>query len=242
MWLIAGLGNPGRKYQRNRHNIGFRVADELARRHGFGSFRDKHGGDMASGMLSIGGQRHKAVILKPTQFMNRSGFAVMRTARFFDIAPDEIIVIHDEIDIDFGRLKLKAGGGHGGHNGLRSIIAELGSRDFSRVRVGVGKPGPSSGSPGTANQGAIDAAASAGQRDRRVSSHVLSDFPSALAGEVDDLIGRAADATELIVSEGLRAAMNAFHTKPEKPEKPRKKKPPGPRDESAPAESDEDKD
>lgn len=209
MWLIAGLGNPGRKYARNRHNIGFRVVDELARRHGVSGFRDKFGGDVASGMLSVGGRRHKAILLRPTQFMNRSGFAIVRTAHFYEIAVDNILVIHDELDIDFGRLKLKSGGGHGGHNGLRSIIGELGSRDFLRVRVGIGKPGPRPGSAGELPAGAM--LQRAGPGDRRVVGHVLADFPGDLEAEVDQLIGLAADASEAIVNEGIRAAMNAFH-------------------------------
>lgn len=205
MWLLVGLGNPGRKYERNRHNIGFRVLDELEQRHGLGGYRSKFGGDVAAGMLAIRGRRHKALLLKPMEYMNLSGYAVQRAAQFHDIEPERIIVIHDEIDIDFGRLKLKAGGGHGGHNGLRSIIEQLGSRDFVRVRVGVGKPGPGQ------QAGAVAAHTGAASRDRRVAGYVLSDFPSELATEVDDLVRTAADATEAIVDRGLEAAMNEFH-------------------------------
>ena len=210
MWLIVGLGNPGRKYERNRHNIGFRVVDELARRHGMGGFRDRFGGEVASGALSVGGRPHKAVLLKPMEFMNLSGFAVQRAVQFHDIDIDKLIVIHDEIDIDFGRLKLKSGGGHGGHNGLRSIAAQLATGDFLRIRVGVGKPGPKAGS---ANEAAAKAAAR--DRDTRVAGYVLSDFPSDVSAEVDALIARAADAAEAIVGDGIRAAMNKFHIKDE---------------------------
>lgn len=218
MWLIVGLGNPGRKYQNNRHNIGFHVVDELARRHDYGASRDRFGGHLYTGALSLGGRPHKALLLKPMEFMNLSGFAIQRTAHFYDLSTTDMIVIHDEIDIDFGRLKLKQGGGHGGHNGLRSIVDQLGRKDFLRVRVGVGKPGPPpSADDGDDSDGSITrsgARARAASRDRRVSGHVLSDFPSALSAEVDALVGRAADATEMLVSHGLRDAMNRFHGNP----------------------------
>lgn len=204
MWLLVGLGNPGRKYERNRHNVGFRVMDELERRHALGGFRAKFGGDAAAGMLSIGGRHHKALLLKPLEFMNLSGFAVQRAAQFHDIEPDHIVVVHDEIDIDFGRLKLKTGGGHGGHNGLRSIIEQLGGNGFLRVRVGVGKPGPD-------EQNAAAAPANAGSRDRRVAGYVLSDFPGDLEPQVADLVHAAAGAVEAIVDRGIEAAMNELH-------------------------------
>ena len=207
MWLLVGLGNPGRKYERNRHNVGFRVVDELERQHQLGGFREKFGGAAAAGMLSIEGRRHKALLLEPMEYMNLSGYAVQRAAKFHDIDPEQIIVIHDEIDIDFGRLKLKAGGGHGGHNGLRSIIEQLGSRDFLRVRVGVGKPGPGQASGGGAARGR----AGASERDSRVAGYVLSDFPSALEPEVDQLVRRAASAVETMVAKGLEVAMNEFN-------------------------------
>lgn len=211
MWLLVGLGNPGRKYERNRHNIGFRVVDELERRHQLGGFREKLGGEVAAGMLSVEGRRHKAVLLKPMEYMNLSGYAVQRAVQFHDIAPEQIIVIHDEIDIDFGRLKLKAGGGHGGHNGLRSIIEQLGSRDFLRVRVGVGKPGPGQATDGGAARGRAGANERASARDSRVAGYVLSDFPSALEPEVEQLVNRAASAVETMVAKGLQAAMNEFN-------------------------------
>ncbi len=209
MWLIVGLGNPGRKYQRNRHNIGFVVADALVDRHGLGPYRQKFGGEMASGMLSVAGRHHRAMVLKPMEFMNRSGFAVQRACQFHDIDDEHIIVIHDEIDLDLGRLKLKAGGGHGGHNGLRSIIAQLGSRDFLRVRAGVGKPGP----PADVGDNGADPAPkpSAKERDRRVAGYVLADFPAAASADVDTLVRAASDATEAILDRGIVSAMNQFH-------------------------------
>lgn len=190
MWLIVGLGNPGRKYERNRHNIGFRVADELVRRHGLPEYRSKFGGEVTSGLLTVGGRPHKAIVLKPMEFMNLSGYAVQRAAQFHEVEPASIVVIHDELDVDFGHIKLKAGGGHGGHNGLKSIIQQLGSQDFLRVRVGIGKP-LSRAEPGA--------------------SYVLSDFPGEQAAQVGELVDLAASATEAIVSEGIRAAMNRFH-------------------------------
>jgi len=196
MWLVVGLGNPGRKYAGNRHNVGFRVIDELARRHDTGSFRDKHGSHLATGMFGF----DKVILQKPMEYMNRSGFAVQRAADFYDLEPEDIVVVHDDIDLDPGRLKLKRAGGHGGHNGLRSLIEQLGSRDFARIRCGVGKP------PGPP-------AAASGERDRRVASYVLSDFPAADSVAVEDMIARAADAAEAIVAHGIEAAMNEFNTR-----------------------------
>jgi peptidyl-tRNA hydrolase, PTH1 family len=196
MWLTVGLGNPGPRYAGNRHNAGFMVVDELARRHGLGPFRSKMGGEWGSGLVA----GEKTVLLKPMEFMNLSGYAVSRAAKFHDVEPERIVVVHDEIDLDLGRLKLKRGGGHGGHNGLRSLVEQLGSRDFLRVRVGVGKP------PGVSG-------ADAG--DRRVSGWVLSDFPSDAAREVEDLLDRAADAVEAILARGIEAAMNDFNQRNE---------------------------
>jgi PTH1 family peptidyl-tRNA hydrolase len=198
MWLLVGLGNPGRKYENNRHNIGFHVADELLRRHDLGSPRDKFGGQVASGFIQIGSNRHKVLLLKPMEFMNLSGYAVQRAAQYHDVEPDHIVVVHDEIDIDFGRLKLKSGGGHGGHNGLRSIVDQLGSKDFLRVRAGVGKP---------PHAGIRDAG------DKRVANYVLSNFPSADADAHGELVTRAADAAESIVARGITASMNDFNTR-----------------------------
>jgi PTH1 family peptidyl-tRNA hydrolase len=145
VWLIVGLGNPGPRYGRNPHNVGFRVADELARRHSVGPqpFRDKFGGEVAS--ASIDGTR--ALILKPMEYMNVSGQAVQRAAHFHKVEAKNIVVVHDEIDFPFGRAKVKSGGGHGGHNGVRSIIQQLGTNEFPRVRVGIGRPTRDDGTP-----------------------------------------------------------------------------------------------
>ena len=174
MWLVVGLGNPGPKYERNRHNIGFRVVDELARKHGLPAWKTAKGGETTTGIVTTERGREKALLLKPMEFMNLSGFAVQRTAAFHHVEPDHVLVVHDEIDLDFGIVRLKNGGGHGGHNGLRDIIAAIGSNDFLRVRVGIGRP------PG--RQSAAD--------------FVLHDFTSAERAVLPNVLVEAADAQE----------------------------------------------
>jgi PTH1 family peptidyl-tRNA hydrolase len=200
MWLIAGLGNPGKKYERNRHNVGFRVVDELVRRHSLGPLRDKIGG---LGWVGAIGTARVAVV-KPMKYMNHSGFAVSQAAQFHGVLPEELVVVHDEIDLPFARLRLKAGGGHGGHNGLRSIVEQLGHSDFLRVRIGVGRP---PGGPREEGAERPDQGAGAGQ----VSSYVLADFPAEMDRDVAALVERATDATEAILARGIRAAMNQFN-------------------------------
>src|SRR5687768_4268273 len=134
--LVVGLGNPGREYEEHRHNVGAMVADELARRHG-ASWRAKFHGSLAE--LRLDG--HRVALLKPETYMNDSGRAVGAAARFFKLAPDAILVVHDEIDFEPGRLQARLGGGLAGHNGLRSIASHLGTTEFMRLRVGVGRPG-----------------------------------------------------------------------------------------------------
>jgi len=191
MWLIVGLGNPGSKYERNRHNIGFRVVDELARQHAMPAFRpNKLGGDATSG--SIG--RDKALLLKPMEYMNLSGFAVQRTAAFHHVEVAHILVVHDEIDLDFGIVRLKNGGGHGGHNGLRSITEQLGDGGFARLRMGVGRdPNKPPGSK--------DAAA-----------WVLADFPSSL--DLTSVISAGCECVETTLAAGIVAAMNKHNARP----------------------------
>jgi peptidyl-tRNA hydrolase, PTH1 family len=202
VWLIAGLGNPGRKYERNRHNVGFRVVDELAARHHLGPLREKFGGHAANGIVAA----QRALVLKPMEYMNLSGFAVQRAVQFHDIDPEKLVVVHDEIDLAFGRLRLKAGGGHGGHNGVRSIVEQLGTGAFLRVRIGVGRPQRQGEEPG-------ETAPAKG----RVSSHVLSDFPADMDADVTELVRRASDSVEAILERGIRAAMNDFNGVSEKP-------------------------
>jgi PTH1 family peptidyl-tRNA hydrolase len=136
MRLIVGLGNPGLRYAKNRHNVGFVAVDAIARRYGFPAFRDRFKGELSEGLIGGG----KRLLLKPQTFMNASGEAVLAAASFYKIPPSEIVVIHDEIDLRPGKLRVKRGGGAAGHNGLRSIDAMLG-QDYWRVRIGVGHPG-----------------------------------------------------------------------------------------------------
>ncbi len=187
MRLVVGLGNPGPKYERSPHNMGYLVVDELARRHRIESFRDKNGGLVASGNIS--GTR--TILLKPMLYMNLSGHAVQRTAAFHKVEPSSIVVVHDEIDFDFGRVKIKPDGGHGGHNGVRSIIQQLAANDFARVRVGVGRPDRDQGPD--------------------VSDFLLSDFPASMKREVEEVTNRAADAVETLLRDGVRSAMNQLN-------------------------------
>src|SRR3954449_9403026 len=182
--LVAGLGNPGREYARNRHNVGFMVLDELVRRHG-GSFRGKFSGELAE--LRLGDA--KLALLKPQTYMNESGSSVVAAAQFFKVEPDAILVVHDESDLDVGRLQARHGGGLAGHNGLRSINKQLGTPDFLRLRVGVGRPG---------------------RGDRRaLADYVLADFEP--HEDAEALVGRAAEAVETLDAEGLEATQRQFN-------------------------------
>ena len=181
MWLVVGLGNPGREYEETRHNIGFRVVEEVARRRGAGGWKEKFGGELTN--------QDDVVFLKPQQYMNVSGIAVQRAATFYKVAPEHILVVHDEIDLPFGRIKLKTGGGHGGHNGLRSISENLGP-DYHRIRCGVGKP--------------------LGGKER-VTGHVLGGFSKEEKKELPLLIGEAADAVDLVLSRGPVFASNKIN-------------------------------
>ena len=142
-WLIAGLGNPGSKYEGTRHNMGFMTADVLAERWSV-NFSDHKGLAMlGKGVMNLSGRNVKFFLAKPLTYMNESGNAVASISAYYQIEPDHIVVIHDDMDLDFGRIKVKAGGSAGGHNGIKSIIQELGSQDFPRVKIGVGaKPHP----------------------------------------------------------------------------------------------------
>jgi PTH1 family peptidyl-tRNA hydrolase len=184
--LVVGLGNPGPAYVGNRHNIGFLVVDELADRAGGGRFRShKSGADVLEGRLA--GKR--VVLAKPKSFMNLSGGPVAGLARFFKITPDSVVVVHDELDIPFDAVRLKLGGGDNGHNGLRSITKSLGTKEYYRVRVGIGRP-----------PGRMDPA-----------DFVLRDFSSTERKDIAFVIDKAADATEALLANGLEAAQNAFH-------------------------------
>ncbi|TVT21998.1 aminoacyl-tRNA hydrolase [Amycolatopsis rhizosphaerae] len=183
--LLVGLGNPGPRYAGNRHNVGFMVLDELAARVG-GRFKaHKAGAEVLEGRLA----GHRVVLVKPRSFMNLSGGPVAGTAKFYKAGPDGVVVVHDELDLPFGALKLKLGGGDNGHNGLRSISKSLGTKDYYRVRFGIGRP-----------PGRMDPA-----------DFVLKDFSTVERKELPFEVDRCADAVEALVGEGLTAAQNRFH-------------------------------
>lgn len=186
-WLVVGLGNPGPRYEATRHNIGQMVVDELARRRGE-SFREHKGGArVVETWLRPGAE--KLVLVKPNSFMNVSGTPVAALARFYSVPPEQIIVVHDELDISFDTIKLKSGGGHGGHNGVRDVARAIATPDFPRVRVGIGRP--------VGRQDAADWVLAPFGKDERANLPIL----------VDD----AADAVELLVAEGLLAAQQKHH-------------------------------
>jgi PTH1 family peptidyl-tRNA hydrolase len=183
--VVVGLGNPGPRYAGNRHNAGALVVDELAARVG-GKFKaHKAGADVLEGRL--GGRR--VVLAKPRAFMNVSGGPVIGTARFYKAGPLDLVVVHDELDLPYGTVRLKLGGGENGHNGLRSITKSLGTKDYHRVRVGIGRP-----------PGRMDPA-----------DFVLRDFSATERKELVFVLDRAADAVEALVANGLQAAQNTFH-------------------------------
>ncbi|MFN8221810.1 MAG: aminoacyl-tRNA hydrolase [Gaiellales bacterium] len=182
--LVVGLGNPGPKYASDRHNVGWMVVDELARRHG-GSFKGKFRGKLAD--VRVGSSR--AVLLKPETFMNESGTSVQPAAAFYKLPPESIVVVHDEVDLGVGRLQARRGGGLAGHNGLRSIAKHLGTQEFLRLRIGVGRPGR--GDP------------------RPVADYVLSPF--APEDDAAAIVADAADAIETLAADGLAEAQRRFN-------------------------------
>jgi len=187
-WLVVGLGNPGPTYARNRHNVGFRIAGLLAERikAPFGRHR-RAVADVAEGFLGYGGP--KLIVVKPLTYMNLSGGATAGLMNFYKVPIEQVVAVHDELDIPYGQLRLKIGGGEGGHNGVRSLVRSLGSKDFLRVRFGIGRP--------------------PGRQDP--ADYVLSDFTAAERKDLDFLVDRAADATEALVTRGLAWAQNAYH-------------------------------
>jgi PTH1 family peptidyl-tRNA hydrolase len=188
IWLVVGLGNPGANYAGNRHNVGQMVIDVLAHRLGATFKSHKAGAVVAEARLVPGGP--KLVLAKPGTYMNLSGGPIQQLAKFFKVQPDHVIVLHDELDIDFDTVRIKVGGGHGGHNGLRDAIAKIGP-DFIRVRIGIGRP-----------PGRMDAA-----------DFVLKDFSSTERAVLSVLLEDAADAVEAIVRLGVLAAQNTFNTR-----------------------------
>ncbi|MBM0239042.1 aminoacyl-tRNA hydrolase [Micromonospora sp. ATA32] len=187
-WLVVGLGNPGREYAGNRHNVGFMVADLLAGRLGakFGRHR-RAVAEVAEGRLGFGGPR--VVLAKPLTYMNLSGGPVAALAQFYKVAPGQVIAVHDELDIPYGQLRVKCGGGEGGHNGLRSMSKSLGTKEYVRVRFGVGRP--------------------PGRQDP--ADYVLSDFSAVERKELEFLVDRAADMVESVITRGVEPTQNAYH-------------------------------
>tara|TARA_B100000949_G_scaffold133090_1_gene117268 strand:+ start:826 stop:1410 length:585 start_codon:yes stop_codon:yes gene_type:complete len=186
-WLIVGLGNPGPQYERTRHNIGQLVVDELAARRGEGFRSHKANARVAEAWLRPGGP--KIVLAKPNSFMNVSGGPVAGLAQFYGIPPERVVVVHDELDIPFDAVRLKIGGGHGGHNGVRDVAKALNTPEFPRVRVGIGRP--------------------PGRQDP--ADWVLQPFPASAREEVALAVSDAADAVERLVDEGLLAAQQVYH-------------------------------
>ncbi len=185
MLLIVGLGNPGKKYERNRHNVGFMAVDELRSSLGLPDYREKFSAFWTKG--------DDVALLKPQTFMNLSGDSIQPCAAFLKVKPADILVVHDELDLPFGEVRLKAGGGHAGHNGLRSTIERLGSPEFLRVRIGIGRPPP-------------------GFRGD-VADYVLQDFDTSERAELPDVVARALAAVKKVITEGAQAAMNVVNQK-----------------------------
>ncbi len=204
MKLLIGLGNPGARYAANRHNIGFRAVEAIAERHGLGPWKRRFQGEAVEGRIG----EQKVLILKPQTYMNESGRAAGDAARFFKLGTDDMIVFHDELDLAPGKVKVKQGGGHAGHNGLKSLTAHCGA-DFWRVRLGIGHPGDKT----------------------KVTAHVLGDFAKADAQWLDPLLDAIADAAPALidgradkftsdVAQAMRDVDQASGQKPPKAEKP----------------------
>ncbi|MCI2238423.1 aminoacyl-tRNA hydrolase [Paenibacillus sp. TRM 82003] len=192
-WLVVGLGNPGAEYERTRHNVGQMVLAELAGRASASFKRHRSGARVAEVRLGTGpggvpGPR--AVLAAPTSYMNVSGGPVAGLAKYYDVPLEQLVVVHDELDVPFGAVRLKRGGGEGGHNGLRSVSKSLGGKDYARVRVGVGRP--------------------PGRQDP--ADFVLREFSTVERRDLPFLLGDAADAVELLTLQGLEAAQQRFHS------------------------------
>ncbi|HEY0876172.1 MAG TPA: aminoacyl-tRNA hydrolase [Vicinamibacterales bacterium] len=187
MKLVAGLGNPGRKYEGTRHNIGFDVLDVLARRHGAQWEMGPRGIEALVGRW----RSHDTVLAKPLTFMNLSGGAIVALLQFYKIDPADLLVVVDDVNIDLGRLRLRPGGSAGGHNGLKSVIGSLGSDQFARMRIGVGR----------------------GDNRRDLADHVLAKFDADERAIVAEMVDRAADAIELFIAEGIGPVMNRYNRK-----------------------------
>lgn len=184
-WLIAGLGNPGRRYAQNRHNVGFQIVDRLAHRHHLAFDKRQGNGQLAQGKI----EGHSVILLKPQSFMNESGRSVAALCRFYRVPLEQLIVVFDELDLPLGSVRLRSKGGSGGHKGLRSVIAQLGSQSFSRVRVGIGRP-----------PGRMDPA-----------DYVLRDFGVDERPVVEDVYDWVVCAVECWLKDGIDIAMTRFN-------------------------------
>jgi PTH1 family peptidyl-tRNA hydrolase len=193
MKLVVGLGNPGFLYARNRHNIGFMCVSHLARAQRIRF--DRKQGYARTGIGSIG--PHRVVLARPQTFMNSSGDSVHRLVQLLKITPADLVVIHDDLDLPLGKLRLRLGGSSGGHKGIESVIARLGTPDFYRVRVGVGRPEVSGGSPA--------------DKEEAVIGYVLSDFTGEERKRVEEVLPRVSGAVVMLLTEGLDAAMNRYN-------------------------------
>ena len=191
MKIVVGLGNPGRVYARNRHNIGFMCLNNFARKQGIQL--DKKQGKARTGAGEVGGER--VILARPQTFMNLSGQAVKRLVDKSDIDPAELIIIHDDLDLPLGRIRVRCGGGSGGHNGVHSVIASLGSRDFIRLRVGIGRP-------------AVD---TPDRTDEDVISYVLGDFSTEERKTLNQVIPRVSETIFCLLTEGIPQAMNKYN-------------------------------
>lgn len=197
VWLVVGLGNPGPTYATHRHNVGHLVVDELARRAGapFSGARSLRADVVETrltplGLGGVGADAQRVVLLKSRTYMNETGAAVGKAVPYYGVEPDHLVVVHDELDLDVGQLRLKLGGGDNGHNGLRSIRRALGTGDFHRVRVGIGRP--------------------PGRQDP--ADFVLSPFPASRRDDLAVEVARAADAVEALIADGLTTAQNRFNS------------------------------
>ena len=195
MHLVVGLGNPGRRYASTRHNVGFDVAERLAERWSFGGTSDRFGSLVADGRIG----EARAAIARPQKFMNCSGGPVAAVAGFYKVAPEQTVVVHDEVDLPFGQVRVKAGGGHGGHNGLRDLVQHF-SAAFLRVRVGVGRP----------------------PEGWDTADYVLGKWTAAEQAALPGVVDAAVDAVEAVIHDGAAAAMNRFNVRPERAVRPAK--------------------
>jgi PTH1 family peptidyl-tRNA hydrolase len=186
MLILVGLGNPGGQYAGNRHNIGFMAVDAIAQAHAFGPWRSKFNALVSEGAIQAGGRPVKTLLMKPQTYYNESGQAVGEAARFFRVAPEDIVVFHDELDLAPGKFRMKLGGGHAGNNGMRSIAAHVGAA-VRRARIGIGHPGDKA----------------------KVTGHVLSDFPKADQGWLSDLLDAIARSADLLAA----GELDAFQTR-----------------------------